>query len=303
MNAAFAAILFVDVYDSVGLFDRLGDERAHRLIAECRTSLTAIVGKHQGHVVKTQGDSILAAFVSADAACDAAVDMQNQVWQPPVLLKIGFQFGPVIEEEGDVFGNTVNTAARLVGLARPQEILTTEETVGDLSAPRRVLTRFLVTSRMKGKSAPTRIYVVHADQDSQMTVQAADLAAERSARQPNCLLLVIGREHERILTSANRRVVIGRDAECDIVLREQVVSRRHALIEAKGGEFFLTDCSTNGTFVQARGSDVIQLRRDCIALSGNGLIALGRWPAPEQPHVIRYARLHEEPRVSLASRA
>lgn len=303
MDAAFTAILFVDVYDSVGLFDALGDARAHKLIADCHGDLMAIIRQYEGQVIGTQGDSILAAFPSADAAFDAATEMQGRSWQPPVLLKAGFQFGPVIEDAGDVFGNTVNTAARLVGLARPQEILTTEETVGVLSGPRSAQTRFLVAAQMKGKSRATRIHAVHTGHDTQMTVATADLAAERRARQPNCLLLMIGREREYVITRSSRRVFLGRDEGCDVVVQEQVVSRRHAMIEARGGEFYLTDCSTNGTFVQGRGDDVIQLRRDSIVLSRTGLIALGRWPSQQQPQVIRYARMHEQPEIPLASRA
>lgn len=301
VNGSFIAVLFVDVYDSVGLFERLGDERAHRLIAQCRSNLIDIIERGQGRVVKTQGDSILAVFATADLACDAAIEMQRMACEPPVLLKTAFQFGPVIEENGDVFGNTVNMAARMVSMARPQEILTAEETVSVLTAHRPALSRFLVAARMKGKSAPTRIYVVHPDQDTQLTVQAVDLSAERRARHPNCLLLVIGRDRERVLTSADRRIMIGRDTMSDIFVQEQVVSRRHAVIEAKGGDFFLTDCSTNGTFVQGQGGDIIQLRRECIALSGAGLIALGRWPRPQQPHVIRFARLRDEPDTTSSS--
>lgn len=303
MNASFIAVLFVDVYDSVGLFERLGDQQAHRLIAECRQCLITVIERYEGRVIKTQGDSILATFGDADAACEAAAEMQTQVCAPQVLLKVGFQFGPVIEEGGDVFGNTVNTAARLVGIARPQEILTTEETVGTLSVANGASARFLAAVRMKGKSVPTRVFVIRADHDSQLTVTTADLAAERAARQPNCLLLVIGREWERVVTGGDRRLVIGRDAVCDIVLREGVVSRRHAMIEAKGGEFFLTDCSTNGTFIQCHDRDVIQLRRQCVALSGAGLIALGRWPTADHPNVIRYARMLEQPPTAIASRA
>src|SRR5260370_20450390 len=82
-----------------------------------------------GRVVQTIGDEVLCVFPSALAATQAATEMQSRVeMQEPVSgqrlqIHIGLQFGPVLEEGHDVFGDCVNVAARMVEVAKPSQII------------------------------------------------------------------------------------------------------------------------------------------------------------------------------------
>ena len=121
---AMLAVLFADVVGSTKLYDTLGDVTAKQMIDECLAVLQGVVQKYGGRVIKTIGDEIMCVLPSADSGCLAATDMHHKVMALPTVsqvkrsVRIGFHFGPVIEENNDVFGDTVNVAARMAGLAK-----------------------------------------------------------------------------------------------------------------------------------------------------------------------------------------
>lgn len=127
-------VLFTDLKDSTALYEEIGDVAAYSLIQEHFEALSGVVRKHRGAVVKTMGDAVMATFSDPLDGLRAAVDMLRAV-EPlgarrnrPVGLKIGLHEGPalVINNFGalDYFGQTVNLAARVQGLAGPGEIWT-----------------------------------------------------------------------------------------------------------------------------------------------------------------------------------
>jgi adenylate cyclase len=81
--------------------------------------VTPQVDRHCGRIFKTTGDGFLACFASANDALSAAVDIQQDLERHPLKLRIGLNLGDVIEEDGDVFGDGVNVAARLQAMADP----------------------------------------------------------------------------------------------------------------------------------------------------------------------------------------
>jgi class 3 adenylate cyclase len=90
-------------------------------------------------VVKTTGDGLMIAFTGADAAIQAGSAMhasntaRRAAGDATPGIHIGCHFGPVIESAGDLFGAPVNVAARVAGLARVGQIITTEDTISQLS--------------------------------------------------------------------------------------------------------------------------------------------------------------------------
>src|ERR1051325_580839 len=123
-------VLFADLAGSTALYERLGDVAARRIVADCLSRAAAVVSEHGGHLVKTIGDEILATFATADAGATGAEGLVRALSVPSsgaageLGMHVGFHLGPVIEEDGDAFGSTVNVAARVVGLAKMGEILT-----------------------------------------------------------------------------------------------------------------------------------------------------------------------------------
>lgn len=137
MKIGRATVLFSDLSASTELYTREGDAAAFRLVQDHFDLLLAAIGAHDGAVVKTIGDAVMAAFVDEVAAFDAAVEMLR-AWPSfvadreearGVALKIGIYAGPcyAVTANGilDYFGQTVNIAARLQGQAERGEIVVT----------------------------------------------------------------------------------------------------------------------------------------------------------------------------------
>jgi class 3 adenylate cyclase len=133
--------LFTDLRGSTELYDRVGDLVAFDLVRAHFRVLTEIVGSCGGAVVKTIGDAVMATFPMPDRALAAALAMRGAMrglneerGREDLLLKIGLHEGPCIavtlNDRQDYFGQTVNIASRVQGLATESEIFATASIIG-----------------------------------------------------------------------------------------------------------------------------------------------------------------------------
>src|SRR5690349_16501574 len=112
-------ILFADVSGSTKLFELRGDVIARQLIAAVLTALGEVAGRHGGRVIKTIGDEVMCAFPGAVNGLLASTDMQKRVAhdiafaKENLAIRIGLHHGDALHEDGDVYGDAVNTAARM----------------------------------------------------------------------------------------------------------------------------------------------------------------------------------------------
>ena len=95
-------------------------------------------------------------------------------------------------------------------------------------------------------------------------------------------------DREVIVDQLHPHVAIGRADESDLIVRGNLISRLHAVIEFNRNRFLLTDQSTNGTFVQMVGQEEAFVRRDSMPIKGEGMIGLGRVPDVDSPQTIRF---------------
>ena len=271
------AILFADVSGSTALYELLGDKPAAKAIDALLGVLREVIAARDGQVVKTIGDELMVVFNNPAAACEAAREMQQRIstWPPTsgakLAIRIGFHFGMVLEDKGDFWGDGVNTAARLAGLAKAGQILTTGSTVNALPALQRSNLRDLDAITVKGKQDAVRVFELMWG-DTEDATHVASMAA--SAKVQTRLQLELG---ERTISfPPNKQVlVLGRENTCDIVIPEKTASRRHARIERRGAQYVLVDESTNGTYVAIEGDREVLLRRESVMLRGRGKLALG----------------------------
>ena len=292
-KTANKAILFADIARSTQLYEKLGDEMAQSLISSVLKILSEVTRRYNGVVIKTIGDEIMCVFDSAVNAVEAARAMQESLNRKVISDKfdmmspniyVGLHIGPVIKEKGDVFGDAVNVAARMVDLAKPRQILTTEETVKSLSPELKFRTECVDTTIIKGKSGEIKIYEVvweHQDQtvmvNSLINSQTFRLRMEVKCR---------GRAVE--IDQDHPVLTIGRQAHNDLIVDDGRVSRSHARIEYKRGKFLLIDQSSNGTYILPEGGKNTKVRRDETPLFGHGIISLGRMPDPGNPDIINF---------------
>lgn len=276
-NARDVAIVFADVSGSTALYEKLGDEAARAAVASVLDALRKSVALHGGRVVKTIGDEVMAALPSADAALVAACDMQVRVSQMAAVggvrlaVRIGFHFGPAIETEGDFYGDVVNVASRMAGLAKGSQIITSAATAQALSASLRNATRDLDTIAVKGKRDEMRISEVLWRDGEDLTIVAT---AQSRPRDDATLTLGYG-GRELMLGAARASASLGRDASNDLAVSARTASRTHAKIEYRHGKFFVTDQSTNGTYVTVGSDREVVLKREQALLRGRGVICLG----------------------------
>ena len=281
-ETASRAIVFADISGSTRLYETLGDAIARELIAQCLEIMTEQVNRHNGAVIKTIGDEIMATFGNAERAVEACMAMQESVAEDlpernkhtpgDFAIRIGMHFGTCILEGGDVFGDAVNVAARMAGVAKGGQIITTQDTAAALSPAMRSTTRHLDRIPIKGKAEDVDIFEVIWQADD-VTRMATGLLAQGATKLANLRL----RYHAEIMElDQNMNVVIlGRGQKADMVVNDSMASREHARIECRRGKFILTDMSTNGTYVETQEGPSY-LRREDIVLSGQGKIALGR---------------------------
>ncbi len=128
-------ILFTDVEGSTDLHTSRGDDAAHEILRAHEELVRACVTEHGGREVKALGDGFMIAFASARRALGCATAIQQAVekqrWTAPgggVGVRIGVNTGEVLEEQGDLYGQAVNAAARIAARAKAGEILVAEVT-------------------------------------------------------------------------------------------------------------------------------------------------------------------------------
>ena len=288
------AILFADIAQSTHIYETLGDKVAKNLIDASIALLANVAAQHQGTVIKTIGDEIMCTFPTANDAVEAAVKMHQALENMPFPEKpgygppniyIGIQFGPVIKEGGDVFGDAVNVAARMVSLAKQRQIITTEDTLKLLSEERQAFTRCIDKITVKGKSGLLRIYeVIWEAQD--ITVMGTQIPEAKTVE----TYLDLTFQGQTIRLDENRpSATLGRQKHNDVVVDDRRASRSHARIEYNRGRFTLVDQSSNGTMVRIQGEKDVLLKRDEIQLLGRGVIGLGRQVKPESPTAVHFA--------------
>jgi adenylate cyclase len=118
------AVMFVDLVGFTPLVDGAGDHRAAQIAATFEDKVIDACRARGGRIVKMLGDGALLLFHDADAAVRAALELVQSVHRAGLpRARIGVHRGPVVSHAGDVFGLTVNVAARINEYARPQEVL------------------------------------------------------------------------------------------------------------------------------------------------------------------------------------
>ena len=166
MERRLAAILVADMagysrlmeQDEVGLLER---QKRHR-----RELIDPEIARRGGHIVKTTGDGMLAEFASAQDAVRCAIDVQTAMAEREraspmdrrIIYRFGINLGDVVFDEGDVFGDGVNVASRLQGLAQPGGVCISDIVLQSVGDRFREPFRDMGRQRVKNLSRPIRVW-------------------------------------------------------------------------------------------------------------------------------------------------
>jgi class 3 adenylate cyclase len=134
-GVSHVALLFSDLRGSTALYERVGDAVAYNIVRKHFALLASIVRDHDGAVVKTIGDAVMAAFGDPADAVKAALAMQRRISDHELVLKLGIHAGPSVmvnlNDRLDYFGSTVNMAARLQGQSEGGDIVLSQAVAHD----------------------------------------------------------------------------------------------------------------------------------------------------------------------------
>lgn len=258
MQRRAAAILIADIAGYSRMMEGAQTRTLTDLIALRREVWIPAITAHGGRVANTAGDAILSEFAGAVAAVTCALDLQAAMLrrnaeledERRMLARIGLNFGEVlVGADGDVFGEEVNLAARLQGLAEPGGICVSDrlrESLGDDIA---CVFEDLGPRQLKHITRPVRAW----------RVLPGAAAAQAPSRRVAWRLVGSGRDGvavELALEAAILRgpegLIFGRQSRyCDLAWPDDSLSRRHARfrIDAAGGLSVEDLDSTNGTHV------------------------------------------------------
>lgn len=298
-EAQMLTVLFADITESSRLYHQLGDSAARSAINACLSSLTALLPGFGGRLVKTLGDAIMCVFPDAGAAVSAAAEMQTAVnagrtGGHPMRVHIGLHAGPVLVEDNDVYGDTVNAAAFLTNVAMADQILISDATERELPALIRAMVRPLFSAVLKGGSGESTICQVLWHPDNMDITNVNLLSPHVVGSDRGSLVVSLGDERIRV-DRWRPLITLGRAPECDVVLSDRFASRRHCSVRFWRTSFYLTDQSVNGTFITLSSGDEIHLLRGETVIEGSGEIRLGRSSADKAGEVITFQRDRRSP--------
>ncbi len=290
-------ILFADVVGSTQLYEKLGDLTARDMVGRCLEIMKEATEQHGGTVIKTMGDEVMSTFPTADAAMNAAQQMQQRISLDDALavaggghvaIRIGCHFGPVVQESRDVFGSAVHTANRMTSQAKAKQIITTASTVEQLSPNWRADVRQIDLAAVRGQTDEVALFEVlwQPDDATSMlpTISWGDEEQQNAAK----LTLTFQSQSVVLGPGGRRNATLGRAEDNDLVVKGNLISRLHARVETRRNKFFLVDESTNGTFLQTLGGEEIFVRRDTTQLNGEGVIGLGHVSQPGTALAVHY---------------
>src|SRR5688572_32897031 len=230
-----AAVIFAELVGAADLYARLGDAAAHDAIAPCVETLQRSAESTQARFVKRMGGRLMLLSASADAAARTAVAMQVAAGDFPAAgdtrlgLGVGFHYGPVIQNNADVFGDTVNLAARLVEQAARGQILLASDTAEQVGALYRRSIRRLYAVQLKGIGEELSLCEIVWRADEPATFYPFDAASEPARAK----LKLKYRGNKMVLRRIAEAFTIGRDPGCGLVIDDEHASRHHCTIERR----------------------------------------------------------------------
>jgi len=293
-RARVRVVMFVDISGSTRLYKELGDVDAVKRVRGCLNLLCKVIDEHAGRTLKNTGDGLMCDFSHADEALMAAEAMQLAVQgetEPSLTIHVGCHLGHVIENSGDLFGDTVNIAARVAGVAAAGQIIATLETVQTLSQELQAKVRALDSVSVKGRSDTLTVFDYLWGRRGELTIVGIPVAKFNGWR-----LRLAGGGREILLDRFSKpsAIVLGRHSTCEMTVNDPAASRQHATIEVRGDKFVLVDHSANGTYVTWEGTAETCLKREEMILPVRGRLGLGSSTLAEGATILAFSRESSE---------
>jgi hypothetical protein len=296
-----------DISGSSALYDDAGDADALRQVGICLDKMMAIVESEGGTFIRSKGDDVLAIFADTVAALTASRAMLalKITDQTSLAVHVGATYGNVIQARDDIFGDSVNTAARLSAMAKPGELLASDRFVERLPEHDRHRMYQLDNITFKGKDAKTGVFALLEEGTQLRTVVGKSPAvtdARKLSHPASAVTLTLRYADQAFACPERKALSIGRASDSDIVIEHPWISREHAKIQVRRGKVELTDQSTSGSFVSTQDGYEFLLKRETVLLTGSGTISPGVPATAPEAEIIRYEITFAQPIPGAADR-
>lgn len=271
-------ILFADICRSTVLFETIGDQPALDLIMKALELVEDIARRNHGTVIGTIGDEVMCTFSKAEDALITAVQIHSEMQKNESMqlhqlaMRVGINNGAVVVTSNNVYGDTVNIAARLAQQAKANQTLISAATIASVRTNLHDQLRPVGQISLQGKAGMLEVYELLVLDDEEAITEVA-----KTGDIPTRSFLMTA----RYLTRQMRfdpmlvRFLFGRGMDCDQVIDHPTISREHAEFQYRNGQFLLRDFSTNGSMI-IMGDRTERLHRSSIELKDSGKIYLGR---------------------------
>lgn len=290
MSEIDVAVMLADVSGSTALYEEVGNVEALRLVSECLDRLRGIIDAHGGQFISSKGDDVLSIFTDPNAALDVGMAMFEITSGGTLSLHAGIDHGPVIRARDDVFGDAVNIAARLSGVATAGEVLCTQDFYDRLDQGRRSMLRFFGPRHFKGKAEQCNVYLFSdaaPGQATEIAFAGSPMRAVEPTERVTGTVAALRFAKETVVCSNRKQVTIGRAPDCDLVMPMPWVSRQHATIEVRDDKVYVVDRSSSGTFVRFDGQPPVHVSRETMMLPRSCTLTLSRIPTnPDAEQIV-----------------
>jgi class 3 adenylate cyclase len=162
------SIMFTDIKGSTSFYEARGDIDGRVMVHRHNEIVMPILKEHNGELLKTIGDATMTVFDDPASAMDSALNIQRALRafnqgrpeKEQIHVRIGLNYGTVIVDKGDVFGDVVNVASRVESLAGADEIFITEDMYREVKNNDEFIFRYMDEAQVKGKKEAIKVYRV-----------------------------------------------------------------------------------------------------------------------------------------------
>ena len=165
VHSEILTVMFIDIVGYTSTTQKLRRDQLSDLVDTFDRVCTPIFHHYHGNILKKIGDAYLATFRSATDAVLCGIALQKQFENEPVKIRVAIHTGEVVHRDNDIYGDTVNTAARIEGIAEAGEIMFSE-TVFHAMNKNEIQYVHVGLKRLKGLKHPVRVFRVLTMQDA-----------------------------------------------------------------------------------------------------------------------------------------
>lgn len=297
-------VLYADVSGSTRLYEKFGDTIACADIHTCIEILSNVVEQHEGKKIKTIGDEIMCSFFRPQNAAEAAIQMNQDLRDASemghfqsgeVHIKIGWHYGTGVFRQDDIIGEAPVLAQQVIGMAKRDEILTTQKCIDELPAIIKCTAKFIDRIEAEDGSGEIDVYALPwDDEDNDATMVSSGSDHDITGGLEHSALVLRYKDQQFEMNQHITHCHIGSGDDNELVVPGIYTSRHHGEIFYRHGRFHLSDMSTNGTGLFHQGNDYVRLHREEIMLSGTGIICFGGEPKTDPEAAVQYECIKAE---------